>query len=563
LRVSNTTACGVCAAVLVVLAAGAAGTAGRAGAAVREGAAAEDPQSAGLASEAWFGLPLPGPATEQIIDFSAVDLPMIAAPPVADAPELDGHKALAYVQDIVAFSYASRAAGERSWGRLAGTPWAERTVDYVAGEFRKAGLLDIVKSEVPFLGIDRTASDWHVTMQGLPGFGPGSGAVELRSAFPMGQRPEGPGLPAKDEVLPPTTTLAVTAPVVYVGAGTPADLADKNVRGKIAVLRVEPAPAIFYSNPARVLPQQLVNAGAAGVIEIYAAPGNMQVHFGSCVNVPCFMVGGEDGEFLMMAISKAATVHRLDEMQISMSETIVNSADRHGFLLVGKVRGRNSAENLILSAHSDAWFAGANDNASGVAALIALAKHYGRGHPPRHDIYFVLSPGHHSPTGGTTSFVKLHPDVCPANILTVNLEHIGQQGVYPSTFNPKGMGPATSRYGNATFLYEPVNWDSEGREIMGAPLTPTVKAALEAAAQHAQFTAPARIAAGAVAELAPLVAAGATGVQDVEVSPWYHTSGDTLATISAQTLQRVLVFYKDLVDDLDMRDRATVRAGAE
>jgi hypothetical protein len=531
--------------------------------AVLAAAAAPEVPSPAPGADAWFGLPLPGPATEQVVDFSQVDLPMIAAPPVADAPELDGRKLLHYVEDVVAFSYASRAAGERTWGRLAGTPWAERTVDYVAEEFRKAGLVDIVKSEVPFLGIDRTASDWHVTLQGAPEFGAGSANVELRSAFPMGQRPEGPGLPAKDETLPPITTLAATAPVVYVGAGTPADLAGKNVSGKIAVLRVEPAPAIFYSNEARVLPQQLINAGAVSVIEIYAAPGNLQVHFGSCVNAPCFMLGGEDGEFLMMAIARAAAANVLDKLELSLSQTIVNSRGLHGYLLVGKVPGKSHAENLIVSAHSDAWFAGANDNASGLAALIGLAKHYGRGHRPLHDMYFVVSPGHHSPIGATQSFVKLYPQLPPDNIFSINLEHIGGQGVYPSTFNPKGMGPSTSRYGNAEFLYEPVNWDSPGREIMGAPLTAAVKSALAAAAQRAEFTAPSRIATGAIAELAPLVSAGATGVQDVEVNIWYHTSGDTVATVGAQTLQRVAIFYKELLDHMDHLSRAAVRAGAE
>jgi hypothetical protein len=227
------------------------------------------------------------------------------------------------------------------------------------------------------------------------------------------------------------------------------------------------------------------------------------------------------------------------------------------------VPGKSHAENLIVSAHSDAWFAGANDNASGLAALIALARHYGRGHRPTHDMYFVVSPGHHSPIGATQSLVKLYPDLCPANIFSINLEHIGGQGVYPSTFNPKGMGPSTSRYGNAEFLYEPVNWDSPGREIMGAPLTATVKSALAEAAQRAQFTAPSRIATGAIAELAPLVSAGATGVQDVEVNVWYHTSGDTATTVGAQTLQRAAIFYKELLDRMDHLSRAAVRAGAE
>jgi hypothetical protein len=479
---------------------------------------------------------------------------------VRDAPEFEGRRVHGYLEQVVKFSYASRDAGERSWGRLAGTRWAEQTVDYVAGELRAAGLTDIVKVEAPFQGVDQTVSAWQVTLLGLPEFGAGSADLELRSAFPMSQRPEGPGLPGKEQ-LPPTTALSVTAPLVYVGAGTAADLAGKSIRGKIAVMRVEPTPGVFYTNAAR-LPQQLVNAGAASVIVIYAAPGNMQLHYGSCANVPCFTLGGEDGEFLMTAIARASAANVLDKLQLSLSQTIVNAIGQKGYLLVGRVRGKNSAENLIVSAHTDGWFAGANDNASGVAALIALARHYGRGHRPAHDMYFILSPGHHSPTASDQRFVQLYPEVCPANILALNLEHVGQQAVYRSYFNPKGMGAAVSKYDNATFLYEPVNWDSPGREIMGSPMTAALKAALVESAQTAQFTAPSRIKVGAVAELTALVAAGATGVQDVEVSPWYHTSGDTAATVAPETLQRALVFYRTLLDRMDHLSRAQVRAGA-
>jgi len=517
--------------------------------------------AAAPAAGPWFNLPLPGPVTEQVIDFAHADLPMIAVADSRGAAELDGSKVHRYVEDIVKFSYASRDAGERTWGRLAGTRWAEMTVDYVADQLRQAGLKDIVKSDVPFRGTERAASDWQVSLLGAPEFGVGSSDVVLQSAFPMSQRPEGPALPANEPELPPTTTLAVTAPVVYVGAGTPADIANRDIRGKIAVLRVEPDPGIFFSSAARV-PQQLIDAGAASVIVIYNAPGNMQVHYGSCKNVPCFTLGGEDGEFLMMAIARAAAANLIDKLRLSLRQTIANSPMNHGFLLVAKLAGRRSDENLILSAHTDAWFAGANDNASGVAGLIALAKHYARGPRPLHDMYFVLSPGHHSPTAATQRFVDLYPLVPPANILAINLEHIGQQQTYRSYMNPKGIGPTTSRYGNATFPYVAVNWDSPGREIMGAPMTPALKQLLADAARRSQFTAPSHISVGSVAELGPLVAAGATGIQDVEVSIWYHTSGDTAATVAPESLQRALLFYKELIDQADKLGRARLRQGA-
>jgi hypothetical protein len=509
-------------------------------------------------SGAWFDLPLPGPATDQVIDFTQVDLPMIPAPSVRRAPELLGSKVHGYIDAIVDISYRSRAAGDRTWGRLAGTRWAEMTVDYVIGQLQRAGIQNIKKIEVPFRGPEQIASDWHLKVLALPEFGPGSQDVELQSAFPMAQTAEGAMGQATESELPPVANLAISAPVIYLGAGTLADLAGKDFRGKIAVLRIEPAPALFYSPEFR-LAQQLVAGGAASVIIIYDTPGNMQVHFGACKGAPCFTVGGEDGQFLMAVIAKAAAANVFDKLKLSLSQTLQTNASSHAYMMVAKVAGQRSDENLVVSAHSDAWFSGANDNASGIAGLIALAKQFAAGPRPKHDMYFVLSPGHHSPTGATQRFAELYPDVARANIIAINLEHIGQQGVYRSYFNQGRMGPSVSKYGVPMYDLVPVNWDSAGREISGGPMTPVLKQVLADAAVRDQFTAPARFVGAPVAELAPIVAAGATGIQDVETSIWYHTSGDTPATVSAESMQRVLLFYQDVLHQLDRLSRAQIR----
>jgi hypothetical protein len=525
-------------------------------------AAAPDHPTPPQVTGAWFDLALPGPATDQVIDFGHFDLPMIPAPSAKRAPELLGSKVHSYVDAIVDFSYRSRAAGDRTWGRLAGTRWAEMTVDYVIGQLQQAGIQNIKKIDVPFRGPEQIATDWHLKVLASPEFGPGSQDVELRSAFPMSQTSEGAiGQPTEGEV-PPLVNLAISAPVVYLGAGTVADLAGKDIRGKIAVLRIEPAPALFYS-PVFRLAQQLVAGGAASVIIIYDTPGNMQVHFGACKGAPCFTVGGEDGQFLMALIAKAAAANLLDKLKLSLGQTLQTTTSGHAYMMVAKVAGHRSDESLVVSAHSDAWFAGANDNASGVAGLIALAKHYASARRLQHDIYFVLSPGHHSPTNATQRFVELYPAVPRANIIAINLEHIGQQGIYRSYFNQGHMGPALSKYGIPTYEWVPVNWDSPGREISGGPITPMLRQVLAQAAVENQFTAPARLVAAPVAELAPIVAAGATGIQDVETSIWYHTSGDTPATVSADSMQRVLLFYKDVLDRLDRLSRAQVRGSLD
>ncbi len=487
---------------------------------------------------------------------------MDPAPSAAAAPELSGEKAHSYVEDVVAFAEESRASGVRDWGRIASSPAAEKTADYVAKQFRDAGLADVVKVPVPYAGPEPEATDWKVALVGTPDFGAGSDNVELQSAFPMDARPEGgPGasLPAN---APPVSRQAVTAPLVYVGDGTAAQVATASISGKVAVMRTEPAPGIFFSSAFRNT-QRLVNAGAVGVLVVYDAPGNMQTHFGSCLGAPCFTLGGEDGDFLNTVIARAAQAGVLDKLQISLSETVEAKPNQHGYMVVAKVKGQSSSENLIVSAHSDSWFAGANDNASGVAALIGLARHYAKGPPPQHDIYFVLSPGHHSPTSALKTFIALYPGAAPTNILMINLEHVGQQATVRSYFSETGtMGSNITKYGTAVSAWEPANGDSPGREFTGSPLTPAVKVLIRDAARRTGFVAPARIYQGTPGELPAIVAAGATGIQDVETSMWYHTSGDTPATVAPESLQRAMLFYKDILDHADRMTRAAIRTGA-
>ncbi|MDU4880700.1 MAG: M28 family peptidase, partial [Clostridioides difficile] len=41
---------------------------------------------------------------------------------------------------------------------------------------------------------------------------------------------------------------------------------------------------------------------------------------------------------------------------------------------MGKISGKDSGTAIILTAHFDAWFNGAVDNASGVATVLEIAK---------------------------------------------------------------------------------------------------------------------------------------------------------------------------------------------
>ena len=63
-------------------------------------------------SGTWYGLPVPGPATGQVIDFGIGDLPPVPAIDVGDALELSGELLHRYIDEVCAFSYQSQQAAE-------------------------------------------------------------------------------------------------------------------------------------------------------------------------------------------------------------------------------------------------------------------------------------------------------------------------------------------------------------------------------------------------------------------------------------------------------------------
>src|SRR5690606_29568696 len=73
-----------------------------------------------------------------------------------------------------------------------------------------------------------------------------------------------------------------------------------------------------------------------------------------------------------------------------------DSAETEGVNVIGMVRGTTSPDRyIVISAHYDhlgvrdgELYNGADDNASGTAALLALASHFAE-HPPRHSLIFA------------------------------------------------------------------------------------------------------------------------------------------------------------------------------
>jgi hypothetical protein len=490
----------------------------------------------------WYGLPAPGPATGQVIDFAAGDLPPIPAPEVGDAAELSGSLLCEYVGEVCAFSYRSRASGERLWGRHAGGAAAGQTVDYVSGHFEDAGLA-VRRIAIPFTRRFHPV-DWSVRLLADAGLGE-SEDIALRSAVPMevhGAVDRRGGGTSVTDSAPVSLTARAVGAIAYVDDASGVSIATRDVAGKIAVMVVRPLPASFYDPPHEKV-AALLAAGAKGVIAIYDLPGNLE-HVGGFgpPGAPCFHLGGRDGAFLLAVIERAAAQGCLDSVRVELRVEFEPPRELTAQGLVSWIPGTERGEAIIVSAHSDAFFAGANDNATGVAALIGLARHYTR-RPPRRDLCLFLSPGHHHGTSGMGALAAEFPDLPAGVTLAVNIEHIAQAGVYRSYVHRSDNG-----YGKVSADWVPTGWDSPGREITLTHDLPLLKEIIAAAAATHQYTAPTLISQAVIGEPALLAGRGVIGVQGVETSPWFHTSADEPSAISSEGLQRAALFYKDIID---------------
>lgn len=100
--------------------------------------------------------------------------------------------------------------------------------------------------------------------------------------------------------------------------------------------------------------------------------------------------------------------------------------------VAGIVRGRRPLAAIAITAHYDHLgvrggkvFNGANDNASGVAALIALASYFVR-HPPDHTLVFAALDGEETGGHGARAFLDAPPVPRESIALDVNLDMLAR-----------------------------------------------------------------------------------------------------------------------------------------
>ncbi|HEY0436865.1 MAG TPA: M28 family peptidase [Phenylobacterium sp.] len=482
-------------------------------------------------AQAWFGVPTPGP-------LSPVDKPTFATNPDAygliPAPPglrpkddltgaLQGPRLFEDVKTIVGFSLASRDAGDPLWGRISGLPGGAKTVEWAVAQLKAAGLKDAhaetYVSENP-LWLPKA---WEVRLKA-----DGSPDVVLASAVPVRN--------------PATRPLSVSAPLVFAGRGSPAELANLDVKGRIAVINVVPDDSLFASREKGVA-RELEKRGAVGVINAIESPGNLLFYDNryGCETIPCYLVGGDDGVFLESVIGRAAARGQQVRAGLSLtSETRPNLPALNG---VATIPGK-SREIVIVNAHADAWWTGADDNADGLSVMLGLARYYAhRKEKPARTLLFMVSGGHHT-GNGPAAFIRDHPDLIARTVLVMNLEHLAQIAVPQAPrLDPAGPGGYASGVWTAN--------TTETTKMAGAAnATPYVWALMGKASKRYGVVTSFAPSANAPGDLGAYIRAGLPSAQLISSEVYYHSSGDTVPTISVPGLERAAAYYAGFIDDV-------------
>ena len=493
----------------------------------------------------WFGTTLPPPLSDprkpvmKYDDaFGPIPTAFVYRPGRSDEL-LDASALKADQKKIVGFSIESLNAGDTVWGRRAATPAFQHTIEWVVSEFKSAGLRDARVEPFAVTGTMWVPQSWRVQTVGDPAFGAGTQNVTLQSAFPQ---PGGVTIPGG----------TLTASVIYVGHGTDADLAGRDVRGKIAVVHIRPEPSLFGSAEQGVAARLVEKGGAVGVINAIEGPGNAQYidpRF-ACGKAPCFIVGGQDAWFLQTVIGKAANAGVLDKLKIGMRLTSTEQGELKSANGIATIPGR-SAKRIIINAHADGYFQGGDDNASGLAVLVSLARYFAKQPQPAHTLMFVASGGHHGPGNGPSSLVAAHPELKDGTVLILNLEHVAYTDVV------RGKVRATGNIG--------MSWETSVTESAKA-----VGVTNESPFLFDLWKRASRCFGVATYQSAGTTVSGDLGgyrllsvpmTQMIQSGTFYHSSGDVYEEVPAAGLERAARFHAYFVEKADQAAESLIAAG--
>jgi len=346
-----------------------------------------------------------------------------------------------------ALEHVQRLASDDLRGRNTPSPGLERAAAYIAGQFESFGL--------------RPAGDAGTYFQRypLPLLRVDSSAVRATLRSPAGARPLEYG---RDFIVQPGSVPAAAGDLVLLGEAGRVALPPGSLDGRIAVLAL---PVMNWGRAAERAQRNATAAGAAAVVfiadstvprEVFASfarnAGQARRVFGGASGIPAlFLRADAAADLLASAGLDVATLRArpadapplpLPGFAISLQAPAEVLADDRPPNVVAVLPGSDPAlrnEYVVLSAHfdhvgvgrpdaeGDSIYNGADDNASGTAALLELAEAFASlPEPPARSLLFLAVSGEEKGLLGSQYFTD-HPTVpIDAIVANINIDMVGR-----------------------------------------------------------------------------------------------------------------------------------------
>ena len=443
--------------------------------------------------------------------------------PAADQKylKIDGLKMKETLKEVVAISLRSRDDGNKYWGRIAGTKYEAMVHDWAEAKFRKYGLQDIHRQ--PFtLTTQWFPTDWSYT------FVAGGKSYTFKSVNPS---LDSPATPAG----------GLDLDVVWVGTGTAADFAGRDVRGKAVLIHSIPAPgSMGHSAAYERAMSRAFEKGAAAIGVVYGISDNFAIWQGlgragegaaaKPITAPGFFMGFQDGKVIRDLIGAGQSVKLKMKVSVERKDGLTSSN------VWGTLPGTTD-ENIIVIAHQDGYYEASLDNASGQSVMMTLLDYFSQvpKEQRRRSLIFVATAGHHVGSPGTKWMHDNRATVLAKTALMINCEHVSV---------------SDTKYWNGVLrkanIVAPRRWWINGSERLFDTVLKS----------YATFGV------GLIADMDPnasgdmgVVAKDVPSIQIIRSPVTKHTDDDKPEWVPAAGLEAVARSYARIIDDVNKLDR--------